>query len=94
MNGEHSNPQAPLAEDDRFAFRKLPDEPAFPAQEQFDGGTCSGPLFVGLTKRELFAAMAMQALADHYTQGGEVMCEIVARISVECADALLKELSK
>lgn len=43
-----------------------------------------------LTKRELFAAMAMQGMAsrDVYTD------MTVARMSVELADALLKELAK
>jgi hypothetical protein len=48
----------------------------------------------GLTKRELFAAMAMQSLAGHYTQGGNFFESMIAEGSVKIADALLKELAK
>lgn len=48
----------------------------------------------GLTKREYFAAMAMQGLAPHYAQGGNSMAKNVARLAVENADALLAELAK
>jgi hypothetical protein len=46
----------------------------------------------GLTKRELFAAMAMQGLlADPYTSGSH---QIVADESIKFADALIAELAK
>ena len=48
----------------------------------------------GLTKRELFAAMAMQGLAPAYAQGGDFMEQHVAEGAVKVADALLKELAK
>lgn len=46
----------------------------------------------GLTKRELFAAMVMQG----YCSGviGMQDTHVVAKLAVEQADALLKELSK
>jgi hypothetical protein len=48
----------------------------------------------GLTKRELFAAMAMQALAPQFVNGGDFMEKHVAVGAVTVADALLKELAK
>ena len=47
--------------------------------------------FIGLTKREHFAGLAMQGiLADSQTDEGS---ESIARAAVRIADALLKELS-
>ena len=46
----------------------------------------------GITKRELFAALAMQGLISNSANRGEA--EMAAAISVACADALLKELAK
>lgn len=43
----------------------------------------------GLTKREYFAAIAMQGVIQHYSTP-----ETVAQISVQMADALLKALEK
>ena len=62
------------------------DLPAFPIP---------GPLFAtGLTKRELFAAMAMQgALANPKAVNADDAA-LVAAVAVECADALLAELAK
>lgn len=44
---------------------------------------------IGLTKRELFAAMAMQG----FCVNGEIKEEII-RCSVDMADLLIKELNK
>jgi hypothetical protein len=53
---------------------------------------CGDVLSYGLTKRELFAAMAMQGLiADHENNAPH---DVFAEVSVEMADALLKELEK
>ena len=62
------------------------DLPAFPTL---------GPLFAtGLTKRELFAAMAMQGLVVD-SKAALLECqEFVANAAVKCADALLAELAK
>lgn len=49
--------------------------------------TCAG----GLTKREYFAAMAMQGMASVIGPGS---LEDIAKSSVRYADALLKELAK
>ena len=43
----------------------------------------------GLTKREYFAALAMQGLVDRH-----INYEVVAEYAVEYADALLKELDR
>jgi hypothetical protein len=56
----------------------------------------------GLTKRELFAAMAMQGLLStlgtlknvHVKEDGPLNEAVMAAQSVELADALLKELAK
>ena len=45
----------------------------------------------GLTKRELFAAMAMQGYVSY---GDSVNIKIAAQWSVEMADELIKELEK
>lgn len=49
--------------------------------------------YQGLTKRELFAAMAMQGLLAN-PRGSEVKRDIVVSEAVFVADALLKELAK
>lgn len=47
----------------------------------------------GLTKRELFAAMAMQGLLAN-PEGGDRHQELIADYAVAQADALLAKLSK
>jgi hypothetical protein len=75
--------------------------PAFPVECQFgpgekvrgmQTGTYSG-YEIGLTKRELFAAMAMQGMltTDEAWDRSE---EKIATYAVDQADALLAELSK
>jgi hypothetical protein len=49
--------------------------------------------YSGLTKREYFAAMAMQGLLT-LTMQSRASWEDAAKTSVQCADALLEELSK
>jgi len=66
-------------------------EPAFPHYALDNHGNPLGPTSRGLTKRELFAAMAMQG----YKANNDVdfsSDEAMARRCVECADALLEEL--
>lgn len=48
----------------------------------------------GLTKREYFAAMAMQGLASQPTNGAdwETIIPADARVAVQYSDALLREL--
>ena len=61
--------------------------------EVFDAEHVYGNTYsVGLTKREYFAAAALQGLmADYYNAEG---MRSIAEIAVEVADALLAELNK
>ena len=70
-----------------------PNEPAFskPAFYHPDGGLDSPN--TGLTKREYFAAMAMQgALANKSAH--ERTIEMITESAVKLADALIEELNK
>ena len=67
---------------------------AFPWQPLDQQGGATGEPRTGLSKRELFAAMAMQGLADRYADGGQDHSETVCRLAVSHADTLLKELAK
>lgn len=51
-------------------------------------------LFKGLTKREYFAGLAMQAYISNPQTYGGFATESIAQASVRKADALLSELSK
>ena len=67
-------------------------QPAFPMPVE-DDRDCHGRLnsgYGGLTKRELFAALAMQGM----TSNNSIPVELVAAWSVQYADALLAELAK
>ena len=46
-------------------------------------------MYAGLTKREYFAALAMQSIVCNYVDNSKMAKEAIA-----CADALLEELSK
>ena len=59
------------------------DKPAMPLHSDAMAG------YEGLTKREHFAGLAMQALLTHHGKGWYVPC---AAFAVEFADALLKQL--
>ena len=64
--------------------------PAFPI---YDTNEFNGQRFIseiGLTKREYFAAMAMQGM----TSNNSITVETVAAWAVQYADALLAELGK
>ena len=63
---------------------------AFPS-EYPPGSKAAADLSLGLTKRELFAAMAMQGLCGNSAIGLDLN---FAEISVRLADDLLKELAK
>jgi hypothetical protein len=69
-------------------------EPAFPNAQHRDDLNFKS--FTGLSKRELFAAMAMQGrLASMVgTRAIDIIADSLAINSVAWADALLKELSK
>lgn len=70
-------------------------ESAFPVSKHVERQT-----EIGLSKRELFAAMAMQGIMAFGDPQGEIedsalpMAMVIARGAVMCADALLVELSK
>lgn len=74
-------------------------ESAFPVSHvHFQDGPMGGELFGGLTKREYFAAMAMQGLFSapwHPDMGCDFRCTVEERanIAVSQADALLAELA-
>lgn len=84
------------------------DEPAFPVEVAFSGDVLRGQQTgsysgwaTGLTKRELFAAMAMQGIisCEHPSacaveiSGGKMPSD-VAKQAVYMADALIAELNK
>jgi hypothetical protein len=48
----------------------------------------------GLTKRELFAAMAMQGLCVNMAEFSNAHAKHIATMARECADALIAELAK
>jgi hypothetical protein len=50
--------------------------------------------FGGLTKREYFAAMAMQGLAGSFAELGRSHSQIIAKCAVEISDALIEALNK
>lgn len=51
--------------------------------------------FLGLTKREHFAAMAMQgALASFYKEASDEALEMIPTYALKIADALIAELNK
>lgn len=73
--------------------------PAYPTNElRGDRGDYRVEAVGGLTKRELFAAMAMQGRAalpaTSFPQGDSSWAELDAQMAVAYADALLAELAK
>jgi hypothetical protein len=69
-----------------------PNELAYPFQCQ---GPTTGPEFYyGLTKRELFAAMAMQGMIDPTDWPNEPALTEISRRSVIASDALIAELNR
>lgn len=63
----------------------MKDEPAFPTGIEVDGG---------LTKREYFAARAMQGLISTYTINRDGHTKYTAETAVQYADALIAEPEK
>lgn len=74
------------------------EEPAFPTHSVWDNDKPEiGWIDGGLTKREYFAAMAMQGLLasrKEWVSDGRSNFEIAASLSLKYADALLAELNK
>lgn len=62
------------------------DKPAFPNEDALKGGDSSA---TGLTKREYFAAMAMQGVLSSSADRGEAA---VVKMAMKFADQLLKAL--
>ena len=71
---------------------KNSEQPAYPTPDCEVSGTALQ--YLGLTKREYFAAMAMQGYLASYGPYDQVNSKAAAEKSVECADALLTELEK
>jgi hypothetical protein len=66
------------------------EEAAFPTSEP-----CAFPKYSpGMTKREYFAAMAMQGILASFAEGFSCSYPRVAATAVDCADALLAALAK
>lgn len=87
---------APLTEKKRAPGADDSAYPLLPPTDLNGGGSAGGYPFPenGLTKRELFAAMAMAQLSVTYALPGTTFAGKVAEKAVEYADALLKELAK
>lgn len=74
-------------------------ETAFPYIHKWIHKTLDGDVELasrsnGLTKREYFAAMAMQGIMSSYTIGRLEYSRVAAETAVVCADALILELEK
>lgn len=65
------------------------DDQAFPAAEN---DYCPG--WFGLTKREYFAALALEGLLSSLVPADEITYPDLAKCAVKSADALLLELEK
>jgi hypothetical protein len=71
------------------------DESAFPIQPLREDGTPNTNLEeYGLTKREYFAALAMQAMIGYGSESSSYRPEKIPSNAVEFADALIAELEK
>lgn len=71
---------------------KNSEQPAYPTPDCEVSGTALQ--YLGLTKREYFAAMAMQGYLASYGPNEPVNSESAAKKAVKLADALLTELEK
>ncbi len=71
------------------------DDNAYPLITHDTNGTAAGIEF-GLSKRELFAGMAMQGILSNDWEGYAHQndeCDTLARVAVNFADALIKQLN-
>jgi len=81
---------------------KNSDQPINPVPHQNDDGSIQHDVYTGLTKREYFAAKAMQGLLSNpqikrpHPENGDMEKQYTefSNIAVEYADALLAELEK
>lgn len=71
-------------------------DPVFPREAKYSSewGTIQRAAAAGLTKRDLFAAMAMQGMMAAETAADDFVASGVAKRAVIYADALLAELAK
>ena len=59
-----------------------------------DGGPVFPNAYDGLTKRELFAAMAMQGLSAKYGSTTPDTIDSIAEVAIRYSDSLIAELAK
>ncbi|TAA20317.1 hypothetical protein EA660_18170 [Pseudoxanthomonas winnipegensis] len=71
----------------------VPAQPVFVTHAAAESLGIPRALYMGLTKRELFAAMAMQGV-NACSEFADARVEIIAKYAVEQADALLAALEK
>jgi len=93
MNGEHTKPVEARTEDPSVeAIAESEAElAAFPVVIPFEGAV----QYFGITKRELFAAMAMQGMMANPNHAEFIHSHAErAALAAIAADALLKELSR
>lgn len=77
---------------------KNKDMPAMPTKHDNEHFQSSSTYTTGLTKREHFAAMAMQGFLSNRIEvpstGGKRLEDFIAKCSIDYADALLKALEE
>lgn len=69
-----------------------PNDPAFPCKDV--GNLLNPPELPGLTKREYFAALAMQGMLSNVQYSATVSWDELVEQAAKYADALIAELSK
>jgi hypothetical protein len=71
-----------------------PNDPAFSQGLKNFDAVDSVSYHAGLSKREYFAAMAMQGLSAAMQPLKQIECDLVSEYCVQMADALIAELNK
>lgn len=71
-----------------------PNDPAYPINIPEGHTLVNGIPGNGLTKREYFAGLAMQAVAKVTSYNGRLQYDHAAELSVAMADALIEQLNK
>lgn len=75
-------------------MKTIAEEPIFPKTIQNGDDQYAWSTTNGLTKREYFAAMAMQGIISKRDNDSGVYTKEIVERSVQCADALIEELNK
>jgi hypothetical protein len=74
------------------------DKPTCPTPHINSDGRVQFDIYLGLTKREYFAGLAMQGLLVNYKEhchfGNDEWQPMVSELAVKCADELLKQLEQ